>query len=196
MGCGITIKKCGRQSVSKFGNKQQWDTGIPSPVRESIRRWFLLWGLAGFERSSVICFSSRMSRVCGRCYIKQRRISIAARLKQMPLSILEEVLCHECAHLAAFELFGETCRPHGPEWAQLVRSAGFRPRRRLVLNADTTSVPNMKRPYVYVHLCPVCQSQRIAHRVVRAWRCASCRALGLDGRLEIHRYIRQEEIRT
>ncbi len=188
-------KKYGRQSVSESGNNFRSDAEIFSPIKDSMRRWFLLWGLAGFEQSAVLCFSSRMSHAFGRCYIKQRRINIAARLKQMPLSILEEVLCHECAHLAAFELFGGNCRPHGPEWAQLVRSVGFEPRRRLVLDENAVCAPNMKRPYVYVHLCPVCQTQRVARRVVRSWRCASCRALGLDGLLEIHRYARQQEIR-
>lgn len=184
------------QSVSEPGNNNKWDAEIPSPAKDSIGRWFVLWGLAGFEQSAVICFSSRMSRAYARCYIKQRRINLAARVKQMPLSIFEEVLCHECAHLATFELFGDKCRPHGPEWAQLVRSAGFEPRRRLVLNEDAASVPKKKRPYVYVHICPVCQTQRVARRVIRAWRCANCRALGLDGLLEIHRYLRQQKIRT
>lgn len=75
-------KKYGGQSVSESGNSIKWDAGIPSHAKDSIRRWFVLWGLAGFEQSAVICFSSRMSRAFGRCYIKQRRIRIAARLKK------------------------------------------------------------------------------------------------------------------
>jgi predicted SprT family Zn-dependent metalloprotease len=184
-------EKCRGRAVSKSGNNKIWDEEIPSPARDSMRRWFLLWGLVGFEQSAVICFSSRMSRAFGRCFVQQRRISISTRLKQMPLSILEEVLCHESAHLAAFELFGDRCQPHGHEWAQLVRSAGFEPHRRVMLDQGAISALNSKASYVYVHLCPVCQMQRLARRVVRTWRCASCRALGLDGLLEIHRHIRQ-----
>jgi predicted SprT family Zn-dependent metalloprotease len=186
-------KKKGREPVSNSDDNLRSDNKIPSPVRDSMRRWFLLWGLAGFEQSAAICFSSRMTRAFGRCYVKQRRVVIAGRLRELPLSILEEVLCHECAHLAAVELFGENCRPHGPEWAGLVRSAGFEARRCLVLDENAISTPNRQHSDVYVHFCPVCQAQRVARRVVRAWRCAGCRSLGLDGQLEVRRYQVEEK---
>jgi predicted SprT family Zn-dependent metalloprotease len=183
-----------RQSVSKTGNNFQLVTEIPPFILDAVRRWFSIWGLRGFEKSVTICFSCRMSRVFGRCYVKERLITIAERLREMPLAILEEVLCHECAHLAASQLFGGNCRPHGPEWAQLVRSAGFEPRRRLVLDKNAISTPNRQRSYVYVHSCPVCQTQRVARRMVRTWRCAGCRSSGLNGLLEIQRYQFQKEI--
>jgi predicted SprT family Zn-dependent metalloprotease len=39
--------------------------------------------------------------------------------------ILEEVLCHELAHVAVYRLHGRSVRPHGPEWKRLVRQVGF-----------------------------------------------------------------------
>jgi predicted SprT family Zn-dependent metalloprotease len=103
----------------------------------------------------------------------------------MDLSVLEEVLCHEAAHLAVFQLFGESCRPHGPEWAQLMRAAGFEPRRRLVLDEAGSPSLSSRPRHVYIHYCPVCQWERVGGRPVRSWRCPYCSVLGLDGVLEI-----------
>jgi hypothetical protein len=44
--------------------------------------------------------------------------------------LLEEVLCHELAHVAVYRLHGRAVRPHGPEWKGLVAAAGFKPRAR------------------------------------------------------------------
>ncbi len=150
-----------------------------------LERWFELWGLGGFEHQVTVSFSGRLRHALGRCYARQRRITLAERLKKMDPSILEEALCHEVAHLAVFELFGENHRPHGPEWAQLMRAAGFEPRRRLVLDEEGSLSSSNRPRYVYVHYCPVCQSERVARRPVHTWRCPYCAALGLDGGLEI-----------
>lgn len=179
--------------MSKSINNSALATGIPSSLMDAIRRCFSLWGLAGFEENVTICFSRRMCRALGRCYVKRRRISLSKRLREMPISILEEVLCHESAHLAAFQLCGENHRPHGPEWAHLMRLAGFDPRRRLVLDEYGISTPSKQLSQFYVHFCLVCQMERVARRAVRTWRCADCRALGLDGLLEIRRHPLQEE---
>lgn len=160
-------------------------TSLPSSIFDPLRMWFALWGLAGFEQYITVSFSGRLHRALGRCYARRRQITLAERLKRIKPSILEEVLCHEVAHLAVFELFGEKCRPHGAEWAQLMRAAGFEPRRRLIVD-DAGEPASFIRPhYVYVHHCPVCQSERVARRPVRTWRCPSCSALGMDGGLEI-----------
>lgn len=166
---------------------------LPSSVSELIMRWMSLWGLPGFEQHIAVSFSSRLHRALGRCYAKRRRITLAERLKEMKPSVLEEVLCHELAHLAVLELFGEKCRPHGSEWARLMRAAGFEPRRRLVLD-DGGEPSSISHPrYIYIHYCPVCQSERVARRPVRAWRCASCSALGMDGELEIVKHPDRKE---
>jgi len=167
---------------------------IPSPLVESLSLWFSLWGLPSFDKSITINFSTRLQRTLGRCYARRRRITVAARLKEMHPSILEEVLCHECAHLAVFELQGESCRPHGREWGQFMTLAGFEPRRRLLLDELGISSPNGRHRYVYIHSCPICQAKRVARRPVRSWRCADCMALGLDGLLEINRRSSQQGI--
>jgi predicted SprT family Zn-dependent metalloprotease len=96
------------------------------------------------------------------------------------------VLCHEVAHLAARDLYGHGCQPHGREWVALVRAAGFDPRRRIPWSAPSPpaqrTAPQRRQ---YIHRCPVCHLQRIALRPVRRWRCAACVEAGLPGRLEI-----------
>lgn len=156
---------------------------LPSSIFAPLKRWFALWGLAGFEQYITVSFSGRLHRALGRCYARRRQITLAERLRRMKPSILEEVLCHEAAHMAVFELFGEKCRPHGAEWAQLMQAASFEPRRRLIVD-DAGEPASFIRP-LYVHRCPVCQWERVARRPVRTWRCPSCFALGMDGRLEI-----------
>ncbi len=130
-----------------------------------------------------------MTRSLGRCYPTRGLIRISEHLLEAPRSILEEALCHELAHVAVHEMNGKRCRPHGPEWKDLMRIAGYEPRARLP--AGTLPRPSRKRRqrqrYLYIHRCPVCQAEQIARRAVRRWRCAACVEAGLEGELEIWR---------
>jgi predicted SprT family Zn-dependent metalloprotease len=107
-------------------------------------------------------------------------------LAAAPVEVLLEVVCHEAAHLAARELHGSRCRPHGPEWVTLVRAAGFEPRPQIPwVTPSPAPHRTTARRRRYNHRCPVCQFQRTASRPVWRWRCAACVAAGLSGRLEI-----------
>jgi len=161
---------------------------VPSALAESVSRWLSLWGLHGLGESVNLRFSTRLKQGLGRCYPRRRLITLAAHLENLEPSLVGEVLCHELAHLAVYEVHGKKCRPHGPEWAKLMHIAGFIARARLPLEASENPSPSSYRRYFYVHRCPVCQTGRIAYRSVRGWRCAACLALGLDGRLNIERY--------
>ena len=111
------------------------------------------------------------------------------RLLKAPTSLRVEVLCHELAHVAAYELHGRRCRPHGPEWAALMRAAGFEPCARARLTHDVSAlVVAPRRGSQYEHRCPVCQAVRFARRPVRQWRCVACLTAGLDGRLLISKW--------
>ncbi|ABK17130.1 SprT family zinc-dependent metalloprotease [Syntrophobacter fumaroxidans] len=168
---------------------------LPPPLRsllEPMRRWLHLWGLPGLDQHISIGFSARLRRALARCYPRRRRVILAASLQEAS-PLLEEVLCHECAHLAAYELYGDACKPHGPEWARLMESAGFTPRRRVVLSKSEIIPGKGRRQYVYIHSCPVCQTQRTARRAVGTWRCPCCTELGLDGLLEISKRLVRDE---
>ena len=167
---------------------------IISSLQKSAADWFSLWGFTGLEQKVQISFSNRLRRALGRCYPKRRSITLAACLKSESLCFLAEVLCHELAHLAVFESHGKTCRPHGPEWANLVRAAGFEPRTCLVRETLGTPHTVQQRRHIYTHRCPVCQAEWVARRSMHNWRCSACISLGFDGPLEIeHSSGRQGE---
>ncbi len=134
-----------------------------------------------------VSFSERMHRSLGRCVPRTGAVRLNARLLGDNPELLEEVLCHELAHIAAFQLHGSKVRPHGSEWGSLMRAAGFEPRVRTHLNRDVGEAAQA----FYEHRCPVCHTKRLARRPVKAWRCAECFAAGLEGKLIIERRIRR-----
>jgi len=131
--------------------------------------------------------SPRLTRSWGRAQPALGRVSIHPALIRPRFGLLQQVLCHEAAHVAAYLLYGPDVRPHGPEWRELVVRAGHDPALRLpgpdvaARQKSATSTPR------YRHRCPVCQMIRVAKRRVPAWRCASCVAGGFEGRLIISR---------
>lgn len=159
--------------------------GSPPDLRKLVRPWALVWGLPGLEHRLRISFSARLSRSLGRCTPRTGRIALHRALCTASNSRVSEVLCHEAAHVAAYELFGRTARPHGPEWAALVTAAGFQPKRK---TADpNTLTPKLSHPpsKLFEHLCPVCQVTWLARRRMSRWRCTYCLADGLAGELVI-----------
>jgi predicted SprT family Zn-dependent metalloprotease len=150
-----------------------------------ITRWATLWGVPGISRRIEVIFSDRLRRSLGRCVPAKGIVRLNARLQLVP-ALLVEVLCHEVAHVAAYELHGQRCRPHGREWKALMRTAGFEPS----VRARPTDIAPAPRPpshraLTFEHRCPVCQAVRLARRPVPQWRCAVCVRDGLDGRLLI-----------
>lgn len=157
----------------------------------SARRWLHLWNTPELAGRTTIEWSVRMTRSLGRCYPERRLIRLAAFVDKADKALLEEVLCHELAHLAAREIHGRRIRPHGPEWKALMRAAGYDPKVRLPAPPNAPQPrprrPRTRRRYLYLHRCPRCQLSRPARRAVRRWLCAACLASGLDGVLEIFR---------
>jgi len=171
-------------------------SAIPDSLREKTRQWEEVWGVPGLMDALTIEFSSRFRTSLGLCRPAQGRIRLAVGLldAEGPAvgggSLLEEVLCHELAHVAVHRLHGREAKPHGPEWKRLVREAGFEPRLR-IQNKEvhgTSQGPEgartLPRPR-WEHRCPVCQARRVAGRPVRQWRCVACRGAGLSGKLVI-----------
>ena len=159
--------------------KQTLEANIRNQLSECERRWML----PGLQHSVRIEWSRRFRRSLGRVHLERRVVRLSADLARAPLPLLLEVLCHEVAHLAARDLHGSQCPPHGPEGERLVQAAGFEPRRRIPWSLGPLSHQRTTRRYL--HSCPVCQSQRTAWRPVRQWRCARCVAGGLPGQLDI-----------
>ena len=159
-------------------------------LNTKVRRWARLWRAPGLPNRVSVTFSERMQRSLGRCVPRTGAVRLNARVLGNNPALLEEVLCHELAHVAIFQLHGPKVRPHGQEWGALIRAAGFEPRARARLNRDVEAAEITDRAF-YEHRCPVCHTIRLARRPVRAWRCAECFAAGLEGKLVIERSIRR-----
>ena len=160
--------------------------------RELLTRWTREWGIPELADSIECQWSSRFRTTLGRAYVERNFIRLHRRLQdpsEEPL--LREVLCHEAAHIAAFHLFGAAAAGHSQQWRKLVETAGFEPRlfhREEATQAeeDVSRTTARRRDTVcYEHVCPVCQSKRIAKRAQPRWRCVPCQDAGLAGELVI-----------
>ena len=156
-------------------------------VRTLLRRWAKLWDATDLPDAVQVAYSPRLRCSLAKCSPSTGTIALNSVVKTLSLARFSEVICHEAAHVAAFRLFGRGVKPHGPEWAQLVRGAGYEPNRRAV--AVTSNTQRNTPSLVYEHYCPVCQQAWLARRPVRAWRCGDCFEVGLPGELIIHKRI-------
>lgn len=148
------------------------------------KRFFTLWGLPELASHVDIDFSVRLKTSWGRSSVKTRRVRLHSDLALIGEPLIDEVLCHELAHIAVYEKFGPGKRPHGEEWASLVRIAGFTPRVGLSF-ASNSNNELQARKVRYEHACPVCQSSRYARHPMSQWRCRRCVDAGLEGKLVI-----------
>lgn len=114
-------------------------------------------------------------------------IRLAASLGGSQSWLLDEILCHEAAHAAVYEMHGADVRPHGEEWEALMRIAGFEPRMRIPVVVQGPSREAARRRVYWVHRCPGCDRSRRAARPMQQWRCRACLATRSGGRLVIHR---------
>ena len=162
-------------------------------LQELVHRWGRQWDVPDLADLVTVEFSHRMRRSLGRCQPAIGRVRLASFLQEGPPEILEEVLCHELAHVAVRKRLGARAKAHGAEWSDLVRLAGFEPLTRapasLVREMDAprrrkTSPPDSTR---YEHRCPVCHTVRAARRPVPSWHCAECLDAGLAGTMVISR---------
>lgn len=157
-------------------------------VAATARGWFDTWQVAPLADAVRVRFSTRMFRAIGRAQPSRCVVTLAAGVRALPETTLLDVLAHEFAHLAAYARHGRGIRPHGREWAGLMRSAGFPPRVRFADEGAIDVVRAHARiPVRYLHRCPVCGAARETSRPMQRWRCGACYESGLNGLLEIVR---------
>ena len=158
----------------------------PRKVRRWLLAWAELWHVPTLGSALHIELSPRLRCSLGRCYPASGRVRVSPRLFDAPRDTVREVLCHEAAHVATHMLHGRLARPHGREWAGLMRAAGYEPKVAMAVVSSPSSPRDAGQPRVlYRHRCPVCGATRVARRTVRAWRCRACDEVGLDGRLVV-----------
>ena len=151
-----------------------------------ISEWAPTWGTPELLENVRVVFSTRLRRSLGRCMPTTGEIRLHAGLRDGPVALLREVLCHEAAHVAVHLLHGRRVRPHGKEWARLMRIAGYEPKARMSLDRLPEFLRAATRTKkLWEHRCRVCGAARTARRPVRRWRCRACWESGRSGRLEI-----------
>ncbi len=141
-------------------------------------------------------YSVGLRKSLGRCRPATGEIRLNTELMESgSAELLEEVLCHEAAHVLVYSRHGRNAKPHGPEWRKLVGDAGFLPRVSLRVvsgnsGTDPTPAPPRKRS-IFEHRCPVCQALWYAKKPMQAWRCSGCLEQGLSGELQITEHPEQ-----
>jgi predicted SprT family Zn-dependent metalloprotease len=155
-------------------------------LREWLEKWAQTWSVPELPERCTVRFDRRLRRSLGRCLPERLELKLAQWLETGPEALLREVLCHEAAHAAVHLLHGAGVRPHGREWRALMRAAGFEPRTRLP-QADLPAhlAVQARAATPWQHLCPICHATRRARRPMPHWRCRTCLAARLDGRLVI-----------
>lgn len=147
-----------------------------------------IWQVAGLAERIRIVPSSRMTRTLARAFPTTGLIRISSHvLASGAEDLIREIVTHEAAHVACRMRLGRRkVRPHGAEWAALMRLAGYPPRARM----DVKDVPALggaftprRRPLRYEHHCPACGWTRHARTTNRRWRCAACVRAGRKGLL-------------
>ena len=164
--------------TAKDGSTLLKQKKVSDRIQAKSAEYFLLWGRPELASSVIIQFSGRLRTSLGRTRVDVRRVRLNPLLASANEQLLNEVLCHELAHIAIYERF---VKPHGPEWTALVQRAGFEARLRHSVTGEKPSITAQR----FEHLCPVCQTIRYAKRSMVRWRCGSCVDAGLEGKLLI-----------
>ena len=165
------------------------NTQYSNLITNLLENWGKLWDVPDLTKSLSVVFSPRLRRSLGRCRPSNNVIRLNPVLKNtVNAHLLPEVLCHEAAHIAAFMKFGDTIKPHGPEWQQLIEAGGFQPRASLPEQLVEGLPKSQKRTkYCYEHKCTDCGAIFITSPPNQRWRCQTCLSNGLEGLLVVMR---------
>ncbi len=166
-------------------------TANANRLAKAARHWSGLWGFPGLFDEILICCNYRLTRTVAR----HDRVKKIVEVGQPFFSLRSrraEVLCHELAHACVDRMVAAAkAKTHGPEWASLMKLAGYQPSATITLcdrpPKDTITIAR-RASRVYAHRCPVCQVVRTARRPMRHWACAFCGVLGEAGRLVTERW--------
>lgn len=161
-------------------------TAEASEFRKLIRRLARKWRVPSLVDTTVE-WSHRLTRSLGLAFPERMLIRLDVRLRDPRYaSTLQEVLCHELAHLAVYVLHGRDAAMHGLEWRRLIEVAGNEPR----MGIHIPELVSRNSAFVrYEHFCPKCHAKRFAKRRQTTWRCVACRRLGLEGLLIIRTQV-------
>lgn len=151
-----------------------------------LEEWASVWSLPDLAQHARFETSGRLRTSLGRCQPQSGRIRIHPALLDEPEAMLREVLCHEAAHIAVHLRHGRDVRPHGWEWRECMREAGYQPRARIHVDGLSESMRAALTPKrLFEHRCGGCGMSRLAQRRMTCWRCRKCWSAGQGGKLQI-----------
>ena len=99
----------------------------PRDVTSYLRSLAQTWRCRGVLQLHI-GYNRRLTSTVARVLAHERVIELNPAVADLSARGRREVICHEAAHLVVWQRHGQDARPHGPEWAALVRLAGFQPR--------------------------------------------------------------------
>ena len=85
-------------------------TELPTEIDTLVQELFAGWDLGAPPHDLRITVSTRLRVTLARCLPERPEIRLAAFLMDGPSPLIQEVLCHELAHLVIHIRFGKTVR--------------------------------------------------------------------------------------
>jgi hypothetical protein len=121
-----SVGKCGSRTLTKLRDAWLWInhvlSGILSSVmntdelsgcRKLLRHWARKWDAPELADEITYEWSTRLCRA----YPERNLIRLSSLLKDLGyVTLFDEVLCHEAAHVAVFHICRSQAAIHGPEW--------------------------------------------------------------------------------
>lgn len=131
-----------------------------------------LWRASALQDRVRFAYNPRMRTRAGVAWLAEARIELNPHLLARCPNRVRETVAHELAHVVVFERSGRRAAAHGPEWASLMETAGFQPRRLHRMNVR--GLRRRRRAFYYLHVCVGCASWWVARRVRRDRPCRAC----------------------
>lgn len=115
------------------------------------------------ERLSVILeFKTKMGLVAGLAYSAKLRIVLNEKLfLANQKDFFENIIPHECCHIAQYILYPDEEAEHGPHWKKLMRLLGLKPN--VYHDLDVSAVDNK----VHRYTC-CCNDGRRYHQIIES----------------------------
>ncbi len=131
-------------------------TTVPNDIREKVNERIaeldeLTLKNWGFSLEPSLDYSLK-GKVAGQAWIYENRIRLNAYALVNNLDdYLLQTIGHEYAHLTAHNHFGQAIRPHGKEWASVMRSYGLPAKR-----CHSYNVKPARKTTRYEYFCDKC----------------------------------------
>jgi len=157
---------------------------LSDALNERASGWIRQWRVPTLLRQISLRRNTSLRTTIARWRENEKCLELGPRFLRMRRR-QDEIVCHELAHAAALEIYGEGVSPHGAEWRALIAAAGFLPTVTFTAEKSSSQVSRRIGGTWYEHRCPVCHAVRFAKKRVPQWKCTECSEHGLPGLLKI-----------